>query len=50
MPPLPAADAVTVMGPPTAMQVARPVLGSIVAMLESEETYCVLKFVCVMGA
>ena len=40
MPPLPAADAVTVMGPPTARQVAIPVFGSMDATFESDDAHC----------
>jgi hypothetical protein len=50
VPPLPMAAAVTVIGPPTATQVAIPVLGSIVATLESEEDQFAGKFGCVVGA
>ena len=50
VPPVPAADAVMVTGPPMPTQVAAPVARSTVAVVASEEVHWAGILVCVVGA
>ena len=50
MPPFPAADALMVTGPPIEMQVAAPVLASMLTVLVSEEVHCARRLLSVTGA